>query len=108
MSTFILVDALLFAIGGAVFAAIGWLMNRAAGTVRSPAMRLATAVVTSLLPLLLLLVLGIGPALQYGLYASQDPRLALLVVVVAPLVLPAALGSFLGAKKPGSGAPRLS
>jgi len=124
MSTFILVNALFYLIGGAVFGAISWLINRAAVTLRSPGRRMATAGVTSLLPLILPLALGIGPALDYGLYVSQDPKVPLLILTVAPLILPAALGSALGArrpaarpgmswtgagaKKPGSEAPRLS
>jgi len=124
VSTYILVNALLYLIGGAVFGAIGWLINRTAVSLRSPGVRLATAAVTALLPLILPLALGIGPALQYGLYAAQDPKAPLLILLVAPLVLPAALGSALGArrpaapselawadrgaKEPGSEAPRLS
>lgn len=121
MGASILVNALFYVIGGAVFGAIGWLINRTAATSRSAGLRVATATVTSLLPVLLPLALGIGPALQYGLYAAQDPKLPLLILTVAPLLLPAALGSCLGArrptlswadaadaKKPESGAPRLS
>ncbi|CAN7259886.1 hypothetical protein LJR219_001120 [Phenylobacterium sp. LjRoot219] len=99
MSTSILVNALFYLIGGGVFAAIGWLINHAAAT-RSLGMRLSAAAGTSLLPLILPLAAGIGPALQYGHYASQDPRLPLLILAVAPLVAPAALGSLLGARRP--------
>lgn len=107
MSTFILVNALFYLLGGAVFAAIGWLINGAAATAKSPGLRVATAVVTSLLPLLLPLALGIGPALEYGL-SSQDPKASLLVRAMALLVLPAALGSALGARRPRPTFSRLS
>jgi len=100
MSTFILVNGLFYLIGGGVFGAIGWLTNRAAVTARSPGLRLATAGATSLLPLILVLALGIGPALDYGLYAAQDPKVPMLILTVAPLVMPAALGSALGARRP--------
>ena len=126
MSSFILVNALFCLLGGALFGAIGWLINGAAATARSSSLRAATAAVTSLLPLILLLALGTGPALGYGL-AAHDPKAPLLIQAMALLVFPAALGSALGArtagqgagrpqtpwtgagaKKPGSGAPRLS
>jgi hypothetical protein len=94
-----LVNALFYLIGGAVFAAIGWLINGVAGT-RSLGMRLLIAAFTSLLPLILPLAAGIGPALEYGHYASQDPKLRLLILALAPLVAPAALGSLLGARRP--------
>ena len=99
MSTFILVNALFYLLGGAVFGAIGWLINCAAATARSSSLRVATAALTSLLPLLLPLALGIGPALEYGL-SSQDPKVPLLIQALALLVLPAALGSALGARRP--------
>jgi len=102
MSTFIVVNGLFFLIGGAVFGAIGWLTNCAAATAKSAWLRVATATVTSLLPLILALALGAGPVLQYGLYASQDPKLVLLIQTVALFVFPAALGSALGARRPGS------
>lgn len=104
MGAFMLVDGLFYLIGGGVFAALGWLINHAAGALRSSGLRALIAAVTSLLPLLLPIALGLGPALLYG--PSADPKLPLLALKVTPLLLPAALGSLLGARRPAS-APSL-
>ena len=84
--------------GSLIFLGIGWLVNAILPDAAPRSLRTATAVLTSLLPVAILASAVAVSTLHYGIAASNDPKLAVLITSIVPFALPATLGTWLGVR----------